>query len=271
MTTAANCTAANHIADCRPHTLIPSGVSAQSPSDPPPAPARENPPPSRAARILITAGPTHEPIDRVRYLGNRSSGRLGVDLAAAAHRRGAHVTLLLGPTPLSPPVGESTASPGHTPLTVHRFQTTADLEALLIEHFPACDLLIMAAAVADWRPAATADRPEKLTRATGRLTLELEATPDLLAGCAARRRPGQRLVGFALEPRDRLIASARRKLERKRVDLIVANPLETMDAGTIEATLVSQDAAPVATPGPINKARFADWLLDHLGVAAVRV
>lgn len=210
----------------------------------------------RRRRLLVTAGPTHEPIDAVRYLGNRSSGRVGVDLADAAAARNWTVTLLLGPTPLAP---------RHTRVTVRRFRTAADLEALLAAEFPLCDTLIMAAAVADYRPVPTPDTGKgKIARTPGRLTLELEATADLLSACAARRRPEQRLIGFALEPRERLIESARAKLERKAVDAIVANPLETMDASTIEATILHATQPPQSTPGAIPKAVFADWLLDRL-------
>lgn len=211
-----------------------------------------------AKRILITAGPTHEPIDAVRFIGNRSSGALGVALAAAAAERGHSVTLLLGPTP----VGIA-----DTRVNLRRFRTTADLEALLLDESPRCDLLIMAAAVADYRPIPTPGLDPatgKLRRTDAGLTIHLEATPDLLAGCAARRTPGQTIVGFALEPRERLMDSALAKLERKKVDAIVANPLETMDSATIEATLVRRDGATDSTPGPIDKSRFADWLLDRL-------
>lgn len=211
-----------------------------------------------ARRLLITAGPTHEPIDAVRYLGNRSSGRLGVALADAAAARGWQVTLLLGPSPLSP---------GDTRVSLRRFRSAADLEALLKEEFPGCHTLVMAAAVADYRPASgQATSQTKIKRTDGKLTLELESTPDLLAACAAVRSAGQRLIGFALEPRDRLLASAQAKLERKSLDAIVANPLETMDSPQIEATLLFRSASrkPASTPGPIAKEDFADWLLDRL-------
>lgn len=209
-------------------------------------------------QILITAGPTHEPIDAVRFIGNRSSGSLGVALADAAAKRGHNAVILLGPTPISP---------ADTRVRVRRFRTTADLEALLHEEAPRCALLIMAAAVADFRPRPTPGvdpTSGKLRRTDAGLTITLEPTPDLLANCAARRAPGQVIVGFALEPRERLLESARAKLERKNIDAIVANPLETMDAPTIEAHLIRRNAPDAATPGPIDKRLFADWLLDRL-------
>lgn len=215
--------------------------------------------PRQIHRLLISAGPTQEPIDRVRYIGNRSSGKLGVSLALEAAARGLDVELLLGPTCIGC---------DDTRVRVLRFRTTADLEALLRDRLPHCDALVMAAAVADFRPKRPdpdAPLPEKVRRADAGLRLELEPTPDLLAMCAEIRSPGQALIGFALEPRDEMLASARAKLERKRVDAIVANPLETMDADTIEAHLVRRSGATVSTPGPIAKAAFAPWLLDAIG------
>ena len=129
-------------------------------------------------------------------------------------------------------------------------------------------MLIMAAAVADYRPKPLANRPDaaqgKLKRSEGGLTLELEPTPDLLAACSKLRRPGQTLIGFALEPRERLMESAQSKVARKGLDLIVANPLETMDAPTIQATLLGPSGVVDATNGSMSKDAFADWLLDRL-------
>lgn len=201
-------------------------------------------------RILITAGPTYEPIDAVRFIGNRSSGKLGIALAREAHARGLEVTLLLGPVSAEAPKGPA----------VHRFRTTAELQALLREHGPRAEVVIMAAAVADYRPKSV-QAEGKIKRAAAGLTLELEATPDLLAELGMSRRPGQRLIGFALEPRERLVESAKNKLERKRVDAIVANELETMDAETIRATVFTKDRS-IDTPGMMQKDAFAPWLLD---------
>lgn len=204
-------------------------------------------------RLLITAGPTHEPIDRVRYLANRSSGRLGVAIAESAARRGWRVTMLLGPTHLSP---------CDTRIDLHRFRTTADLEALLGEHAPRCDVLIMAAAVADYRPRQAPDA--KIERAERPLTLALDPTPDLIRACAARKRPGQWFLGFALAPREGLLEGARAKLERKGLDAIVANPLETMEQETVEATLLTADGESRSPGGEVAKASFADWLIAQI-------
>lgn len=204
-------------------------------------------------RLLVTAGPTHEPIDAVRYIGNRSSGRVGIAIADRAAALGWPVTLLLGPT---------SSIPSDSRITLHRFRTTAELQALLHRELPQTDILIMAAAVADYRPKFT-HADTKLRRQSAGLTLELEPTPDLLADLAPRRTPSQTIVGFALEPRGQLLTSARSKLERKGLDLIVANPLETMDAQTIEATILSRRAdLPPITTGLINKEAFAAQLLD---------
>lgn len=219
------------------------------------SPLRPTPDPSRP-RLLITAGPTYEPIDAVRFIGNRSSGRLGVALAEAAVARSWPTTLLLGPTRF-----ERGGSGG---LCVHRFQSTADLDALLLAHLPACDILIMAAAVADYRPRPTSGADHlrtKINRSAQGLVLELEPTPDLLAGCARRRRADQVLVGFALEPRDRLLESAKSKVDRKAVDMIVANPLETMDSEAIEPTLVHAGGH-IEQWGMLTKVDFASRLLD---------
>ncbi len=211
-------------------------------------------PPS--ATILITAGPTYEPIDSVRFIGNRSSGRLGVELARAAHAIGHNVILALGPNTVPPPTFADR-------LRVEQFRSCAELEALLATHWPGqADVLIMAAAVADYRP----KRPlteGKLRRQVEGLTIEMEATPDLVARCAQRRRPGQRIVGFSLEPVADLMASAAAKIRRKGLDAIVANPLETMDSDEIAGTLVYADGR-TESPGNLSKSMFAAWLIDRI-------
>ncbi|MEQ8769744.1 MAG: phosphopantothenoylcysteine decarboxylase [Phycisphaerales bacterium] len=210
------------------------------------------------ARLLITAGPTHEPIDAVRAIVNRSSGRLGCALADHAASQGWDVRVLLGPTALRP------ASAGVETIL---FTTTASLRERLAEHLAWCDVLVMAAAVADYRPAEPVTGT-KLRRTPGELVLKLEPTPDLLAEASARARPDQLLVGFALEPAESMLASARAKLERKGVHAIVANPLETMDSDDIEATLVGAPCsgfeASEPTPGRMTKDAFAAWLLERI-------
>ncbi len=229
------------------------------PINPPPPPLLQSP-----ARLLISAGPTHEPIDAVRYIGNRSSGRLGIALADQAAANGWTVTLLLGPTGLTP---------ADSRIRLHRFRTTSELQRLLEAEFGSHDVLVMAAAVADYRPRAT---PEalggKLRRGGRSLTLELDPTPDLLAGVAAGKRPHQLVVGFALEPPDQLMESAMQKLNRKGLDMIVANPLETMESDMIEATILRADGTRTQTTGKVGKADFAVSLLQEIRVAlAARV
>jgi len=203
-------------------------------------------------RILITAGPTHEPIDAVRYLANRSSGAMGLALAEAARDAGHDVTLLLGPVSRDLP----------TAVAVVRFQSTQELQDLLDEHFRACDVLIMAAAVADYRPRPRNSGQTKLERKGEGLTLELESTPDLVARCAASKRADQRIIGFALEE-PALAARAQRKLNRKRLDAIIANPLKTMSAADIEATIYTA-AGETHEPGPMSKTDFAKWVIAWL-------
>jgi phosphopantothenoylcysteine decarboxylase/phosphopantothenate--cysteine ligase len=214
--------------------------------------------PGGGRRLLITAGPTHEPIDAVRFIGNRSSGRLGSALATEAASRDWAVTLLMGPGGALPTALSTTDSK----IQAVRFRTAADLQGLLKEHAPRADVLVMAAAVADFRPKAGADVfGGKFRRKNAELALTLEPTPDLLAEVAAARRPDQLMVGFALDPRDEMMSSAREKLERKRVDLVVANPLETMDSETIEAVVIGKDGFEAKTAGAVPKTAFAPWLM----------
>ncbi len=216
--------------------------------------------PSKVPALLITAGPTYEPIDAVRFVGNRSSGRLGSALADCAQASGWQVTLLLGPNAILP---------SNPDIEVVRFFSFSDLQSLLQTHLLQSDTLIMAAAVADYRPIVSpGDLDGKRKREAGDFVLKLEPTPDLLAQCAQDARADQLLVGFALEPKDRLIASAKDKLGRKNIDLIVANALETMDSDSIEATLLGNPDRGVpyqqSTPGLLSKAAFAQWLIAQL-------
>jgi phosphopantothenoylcysteine decarboxylase/phosphopantothenate--cysteine ligase len=171
-------------------------------------------------RVLVTAGGTREPIDSVRYVGNRSSGRMGVAIADEAARRGAEVTLIAANVSLQLPEG----------IRVERVEAASELEEAARAAFPDCDVLIMAAAVADFRPAGPID--DKIKKAgRDRLSIELEPTTDVLSALAAMRRPGQTLVGFAAEHGGDPAAHGRLKLERKRVDAIVVNDISDSSIG----------------------------------------
>ena len=202
----------------------------------------------RPLRVFVAAGPTHEPIDDVRYIGNRSSGRMGTAIAGAFLDAGCTVTLARGP-------GVATVDG----CTDRRFGTAAELLALLNAEWPGHDLLVMAAAVADYRPARRVDG--KLRREDGPLTLQLEPTQDILSGLAGTRSDHQYVVGFALERPEELAASAAAKLARKRADAIVANPLETMDSADVDGRVLFADGRTTApSGGRIPKAAFAAWL-----------
>ncbi len=171
-----------------------------------------------ARRVVVTAGPTRESIDPVRVVTNRSSGKMGYRLAEAAWERGAEVTLITGPTALSVPHG----------VRVIRVETTKQLEQAVRSELPAADVLVMAAAPADFRPSDPSER--KRPRNDGALAIPMEPTDDILSATRAERRPGSVIVGFALETGDAL-AKGRAKLERKDLDLIVVNDALEPGAG----------------------------------------
>lgn len=189
---------------------------------------------------------------------------MGIEIAQAAARLGCATTLLLGPTSLTPTHTEHLTKTD-TRVKVRRFRSTADLSQLLNEEFPQCDILIMAAAVADYRPVTTdGSLPDKLPRSAAGMTLRLEPTPDLVAGLARERLPGQVVVGFALEPEAELMERAQRKLARKSLDFIVANPLETMDAEDVSATVYSRAGVVFAAKRPLKKKAFAEKLMKEI-------
>ncbi|MBM6916260.1 bifunctional phosphopantothenoylcysteine decarboxylase/phosphopantothenate--cysteine ligase CoaBC [Gemmiger formicilis] len=173
--------------------------------------------------LLVTAGPTREALDPVRFITNHSTGRMGYELARAAMLRGAQVTLVSGPTALEPPPF----------VELVRVESAQQMHDAVMAAAPAQDVIIKAAAVADYRPAHTAG--EKIKKSGADLTLELTRTPDILAELGAARRPGQFLCGFAMETRD-LLDNARAKLENKGADMIVANSLREAGAGFGGAT-----------------------------------
>lgn len=191
-------------------------------------------------RVVVTAGPTWEPVDPVRYVGNRSSGKMGYALARAAARRGAQVTLVSGPTAIEPPVGA----------LVERVESARDMAAATERASMGADVVVMAAAVADFRPAQAAPQKIKKRGAGDAPAIALTLNPDILGGLgAARASSGARrplLVGFAAET-ENLVESAREKLASKRCDLVVANDVSQPDAGfavdTNRVTLVDGGGA----------------------------
>lgn len=204
-------------------------------------------------RVIVTAGPSREAIDPVRYISNHSSGKMGYAIASAALEAGADVVLITGPTSLTPPPGAR----------VIEFATTDELAAAVQSEFGDADCLIMAAAPSDYRPAAAGD--EKIKRLEKPLELTLQPTPDILRALSDRKRQDQLVVGFALETSDGL-ANARRKLTDKQLDLIVLNevgPGRAFDSDTNEVTLLMPDAEPEVWP-QASKALLARKLVGRI-------
>jgi phosphopantothenoylcysteine decarboxylase/phosphopantothenate--cysteine ligase len=203
-------------------------------------------------RVLVTAGPTREPIDPVRFIGNRSSGRQGYAIAEEAARRGADVTLVSGPTSLSDPFG----------VRVVRVETALQMRDAVATAFSDADVVVMTAAVADFRPAEAA--ASKLKKAAAPDTLRLERNPDILAGLGERK--GDRLlVGFAAETGD-VVAHARAKLAEKNLDMVVGNDVSEPGVGfdstvnrVVFVTAVGEEALPV-----MGKRAVAGELLDRV-------
>lgn len=169
-------------------------------------------------KVLVTAAGTREPIDPVRYIGNRSSGKMGYAIAEAAAKCGADVTLISGPSALQPPAG----------VKLHRVEAAQEMRQLVLEAFPDCDIVIKAAAVADYRVKDVSD--QKIKKNDEELTLVLEKNPDILKELGSLKQPGQTLVGFAAETQN-LLQYAQSKLEKKNLDMIVANDVSKPQAG----------------------------------------
>ncbi len=205
--------------------------------------------------VLVTAGPTHEPLDPVRFLGNRSTGKMGIALAEELARRGARVQLILGPTPLRPT---------HPDIEVVPVRTAEEMHAATVERFAQADAAILAAAVADYRPATVAS--EKIKKQGDELQLRLVRTPDIAATLGKRKKPGQVLVGFALETENER-TNALGKLRRKNLDFIVLNSLRDAGAGfahdTNKVTILSADGT--EKPFPLkSKREVAADIVDEL-------
>lgn len=169
-------------------------------------------------KVLVTAAGTREPIDPVRYIGNRSSGKMGYAIAEAAVKCGAEVTLVSGPSALEPPAG----------VKLHRVEAAREMRQLVLEAFPACDIVIKAAAVADYRVKDVSE--QKIKKNDEELTLVLEKNSDILQELGSLKQPGQTLVGFAAETQN-LLQYAKGKLEKKNLDMIVANDVSKPQAG----------------------------------------
>jgi phosphopantothenoylcysteine decarboxylase/phosphopantothenate--cysteine ligase len=204
-------------------------------------------------RVLVTAGPTREPFDPVRFITNYSSGKMGYALAVAAGRRGADVTLISGPSALTAPSG----------VNVIRVDTALEMHEAVLKHFETADVIIKAAAVADYRPSFRAD--QKIKKRGGALTLTLERNPDILAELGKIK--GERiLVGFAMESED-LVENAKTKLRKKNLDLIVANDVKQSGAGFQADTNIVKilDRAGGMEELPLmDKIEAADRILDRV-------
>jgi phosphopantothenoylcysteine decarboxylase/phosphopantothenate--cysteine ligase len=204
--------------------------------------------------VVVTAGPTEEPLDVVRYISNRSSGKMGYALAEAAHRRGARVVLVSGPTHLEPPSG----------VMIERVRTADEMAEAVRQHASQASVILMAAAVADFRPAEV--HAQKIKKQNGIPQVKLEPTHDILAEIASGRRADQVVVGFAAET-ERVAENAAAKLRSKRLDLVVANDVTQDGAGfdvdTNIVTLVSSDGRQVSVP-KMSKLDVAHRILDEV-------
>ena len=205
--------------------------------------------------VVVTAGPTQEAIDPVRYITNHSSGKMGYSLAEAAAKRGAKVVLISGPTALNVPENENIS---FVPIV-----SASDMAEAVFTHFENADILIMAAAVADYTPKTVAD--QKIKKADGGMTIELARTTDILGTLKDRKREGQFICGFSMET-ENLIENSRKKLLKKNLDIIAANSIVDPGAGfghdTNKVTIIARDGE--ESLPLISKAETADRILDAI-------
>ncbi len=202
--------------------------------------------------VLITAGRTEEPWDAVRFLSNRSSGRMGFALARAARNQGAVVTLIAGPADLPPPAVD----------LLIRVRTAAEMQRAVMRELPKAKALIMAAAVADYRPRFI--RNKKIKRSDNKIRLELTPNPDIVAEAVQKKRIGTAIVGFALET-GHLRANALKKLRAKRLDMIVANSASALGSTVNQGWLLFSDGRRVRLP-QTGKDDFARLIVDQLAM-----
>lgn len=203
----------------------------------------------KGEKVLVTAGPTREPIDPVRYVSNASSGKMGYAIARAARRRGAEVVLVSGPSFLPRPEG----------VTFVPVRTAEEMLDACVRHFPQSTLVIMAAAVADYRP--TKSYPSKVKKDAALLSIEMERTDDVLKKLGTLKKKGQTLIGFALET-DSLEENAKKKLKDKGLDLVVANTPAGLDSDTNQVTILGRDGV-VDRLAPLPKEEVADIILNR--------
>ncbi len=224
-----------------PETIVEAGARLVSPQD------------LAGCRVLVTAGPTHEDFDPVRFLTNRSSGKQGYALARVAWRRGAAVTLISGPASLPVPYG----------VELVPVRSARDMEEAVLARFPDVEVLLMAAAVSDYRP--TLSEIRKIKRAKVEMQFHLTRNPDILKSVGSLKK-GQIMVGFAAETHD-LEAEARRKMQEKNLDLIVANDVNRPDSGfqvdTNEVTLLTREGEVARLP-LLSKEEVAERILDRV-------
>ena len=206
----------------------------------------------KGEKVLVTAGPTREAIDPVRFISNPSSGRMGYAIARAAKRRGAEVVLVSGPSHLNPPRG----------VTFIKTTTAEEIAEATMRHYPQSTVVIMAAAVSDYRPRIS--HRKKVKKEEARINIELERTQDILKELGSRKR-GQFLVGFALET-ENMLANAKKKLKEKRLDMIVANDPGGFDGEITQVTIIeSEDTVEQLPPFPKNE--VAERILDKVAMA----
>lgn len=207
----------------------------------------------RGKKVLVTAGPTQEAIDPVRFISNHSSGKMGYEVARQAARRGAEVTLVSGRTNLDCPLG------------VNRIDvlSAADMKDAVVSNAEETDIFVMAAAVADYRPTVVSD--SKIKKKGGSMAIELTRTEDIIAGICENKRGNQFVCGFSMET-DNLIENSRSKLERKKLDMIVANNLKVEGAGfrgdTNVAVIIRPDS--ITELDIMSKSELADVILDEI-------
>ncbi|MBI5327778.1 MAG: bifunctional phosphopantothenoylcysteine decarboxylase/phosphopantothenate--cysteine ligase CoaBC [Deltaproteobacteria bacterium] len=210
----------------------------------------------KGEKVLVTAGPTREAIDPVRFISNPSSGKMGYAIARAAKRRGAEVVLVSGPCYLAPPRG----------ITLIKTTTAEEMAEAAMRHYPQSTVVIMAAAVSDYRPKIS--HKNKVKKEEARFNIELERTQDILKEMGNKKR-GQFLVGFALETED-ILANAKKKLKEKKLDLIIANDPTGFDGEVTQVTVLEKDDKIEALPA-LAKNEAAERILDRVVRAVTNI